>query len=213
MPILSQPRSRQKINSKKSAISQKCLRNLHLCAIYTEGASFFDADPAVIPAQLEQRQSGRLLLFQLWSSVDVDKTPRGAIENRGFVNATSRKPCNRSFMMIIRQGNSDSPRLTRIDTDGKNEFIPFLIRVIREIRGSIWKAQKYSNSRADADTVGPGAIKNRDCVSAAKKQPKMHEIQFIAPSLAAGGPRAVPLWPWPSARRIAAAEAGLHPNR
>jgi len=59
--------------------------------------------------------------------------------------------------------------MTRIDADGNNELI-LLIRATLEIRGFIPKAQKYSNSRADADTVGPGAIKNRDYVTAPKNQ-------------------------------------------
>ena len=41
-------------------------------------------------AQLEHRRNGRPLLFQVPPPVDVDKTPRGAIEIRGFVDAAPR---------------------------------------------------------------------------------------------------------------------------
>ena len=40
-------------------------------------------------------------------------------------------------MMSIYQKNADSPWIARIDTDGKERSTHFLIRVIREIRGSV----------------------------------------------------------------------------
>jgi len=52
----------------------------------------------------------------------------------------------------------------------------WVIRKIRSFISSTDKWPHYSNSRGDSDNVGPGAIKNRDGVTAPKNQPKSREI-------------------------------------
>jgi len=52
------------------------------------GRWFFVADPAVIPAELERRQNGRGVLFQLWSPGNGNESSRHAIEIEGFVTTT-----------------------------------------------------------------------------------------------------------------------------
>ena len=93
-------------NSGKNFLSnQKCVQNFHLSAIDIEGRSF------LLPIQLlsrpecvhqEQRQNGRPPLLQLGSPVNVNKTPRVAVENGGFVDTFQpRHKLNRSVMMTI----------------------------------------------------------------------------------------------------------------
>jgi hypothetical protein len=58
------------------------------------GTAIFVVHPtSAIPAQMhqpKQRQNGRPMLFQVGPPVNVHKTPRGAIENGGFVHAEPR---------------------------------------------------------------------------------------------------------------------------
>jgi len=206
----------KKLIPKNPRFPKKCVQNLHLFALNIEGRTF-SPKPAEL-ARRETRAADKLTeprKFNSRPSVTVTKAPV-ARSKTGVLSPPPMGAISKSsFMMLIHPKNSDLLRITRIDAvgfasavDGENELIPFLIRAIREIRGFPSSAQKCSNSRIDIDNDRPGAIKNRVIVSAPKNQPKMHKIQFIAQSTAAGAPCEVPPWPGPTARRIAAARGG-----
>jgi len=84
------PRLKIHVRNKKLVDLRKTRPKLSPSGYRDRGRWFFVADPAVIPAELEPRQNGRGVLFQLWSPVDVDKTPSHAIEIEGFVTTTPR---------------------------------------------------------------------------------------------------------------------------